>query len=133
MSQEQQAQPIATQILAQQGEDAAIYRQGITQGVLAYLQVHQGKAISGRQIYEFLMKMLLNTTHPSLWNAGYLMGWTKAYHQGYPWKPTLPEAMLPEQAYQQEIARLLDYIKNGELTLHEAANIAEGLALTTDF
>ncbi len=45
----------------------------------------------------------------------------------------LPIHMLPEQARQQEIARLLDYIKNGELTLREAANIVDGLTLTNNF
>ncbi len=132
MTQEQQAQPTSAQSLAQQAEDA-IYRQGIKQGVLTYLQIHQGKAVSGRQVYDFLMTMLLNATHPSVWNAGFLMGWTKAYHQPYPWKPNLPAEMLPEQARQLEIARLLDYIKEGELTLREAANIADGLTIPMTF
>ena len=130
MTREKQANA-APLSLAQQGEDAAIYRQGITQGVLAFLQVHQGKVLSGRQVYDFLMTMLLNNTHPSLWNAGYLMGWTKAYHHNSSSITLpLPIQMLPEQARQQEIARLLDYIKNGELTLREAANIVDGLTLT---
>ena len=41
----------------------------------------------------------------------------------------LPASVLAEQPRQQEIARLLEYVKAGELTLREAANIVDGLQL----
>ena len=41
----------------------------------------------------------------------------------------LPDSVLAEQLRQQEIARLLEYIKAGELTLREAANTIDGLIL----
>jgi len=54
---------------------------GARQGYLFYLQREEGKKHSPRALYDFLMNILIDTTHPSVWNAGYIAGWFTALHQ----------------------------------------------------
>ncbi len=97
------------------------------QGEITFQQVHQGNVLTSKQIYHHLMKMLVDGFHPSLWNAGYIMGWTKAYHSAPPSLYPLPASALAEQPRQQEIACLLEYIKAGEMILREAVNAVDGV------
>jgi hypothetical protein len=57
------------------------FTDGARRGYLLYRQLHQGKPLSPRELYDFLMNILIDITHPSLWNAGYIAGWFTAFHQ----------------------------------------------------
>jgi hypothetical protein len=62
-------------------DEQAAFMEGAKHGQIAYRQLHQGKALTPRGIYDLLMTMLLDTTHHSVWNAGYITGWYAAkYH-----------------------------------------------------
>jgi hypothetical protein len=54
---------------------------GARQGYLFYLQGEEGKKHSPRALYDFLMNILIDTTHASVWNAGYIAGWFTALSQ----------------------------------------------------
>ena len=54
---------------------------GARQGYLFYLQGEEGKKHSPRALYDFLMNILIDTTHASAWNAGYIAGWFTALSQ----------------------------------------------------
>ncbi len=57
------------------------FADGARRGYLLYLQNYQGKKQSPRALYDFLMNILIDTTHASVWNAGYIAGWFSALHQ----------------------------------------------------
>ena len=67
----------ATSTSHDQGQFAA----GAKQGYLFYLQGEEGKKHSPRALYDFLMNILIDTTHASVWNAGYIAGWFTALSQ----------------------------------------------------
>ncbi len=62
-------------------QDQVQFADGAKRGYLFYLQYYQDKKQSPRELYDFLMKILIDTTHPSAWNAGYIAGWFTALHQ----------------------------------------------------
>ena len=62
-------------------QDQVQFAAGATQGYLFYLQCYQGKILRPRELYDFLMNILIDTTHPGIWNAGYLAGWFTALSQ----------------------------------------------------
>ncbi len=43
--------------------------------ILFYLQFYQSKKQSLRELYNFLMNVLVETAHTSEWNAGSIAGW----------------------------------------------------------
>ena len=55
--------------------ERAQFSDGARQGHILYCQAHQGKMLRPREVYDLLMTVLLDTTHPSMWNAGYIAGW----------------------------------------------------------
>jgi hypothetical protein len=61
--------------------DQVQFAAGAKQGYLLYLQNYQGKQQSPRALYDFLMNILIDTTHASVWNAGYIAGWFTALSQ----------------------------------------------------
>ena len=61
--------------------DQVQFADGARRGYLLYLQNYQGKKQSPRELYDFLMNILIDTTHASVWNAGYIAGWFSALHQ----------------------------------------------------
>jgi hypothetical protein len=62
-------------------DEQATFLDGAKHGHIMYRQVHQGTQLTPRAIYDLLMKLLLDTTHPSVWNAGYITGWFLAKYQ----------------------------------------------------
>ena len=60
--------------------DQVQFADGARRGYLLYLQNYQGKKQSPRALYDFLMNILIDTTHASVWNAGYIAGWFSALH-----------------------------------------------------
>ena len=62
-------------------KDQVQFADGARRGYLLYLQYYQGKKQSPRELYDFLMNILIDTTHASVWNAGYIAGWFTALHQ----------------------------------------------------
>jgi len=108
-------------------EKISLYRQGSIAGIGAFIQTHRGGVLTSANIYNILMTALLDSTHPSLWNAGFVMGWTQAYHENPPSMTPRPAHILAEQVRQREVAQLLSYVMAGELTLREAANTIDGL------
>lgn len=62
-------------------DEAAQFNDGARHGYLLYRQVHQSRSLHPRELYDFLMNILLDTTHPGIWNAGYIAGWFTALHQ----------------------------------------------------
>ncbi len=61
--------------------DQVQFADGAKRGYLFYHQCCQGKKQSPRALYDFLMTILIDTTHASVWNAGYIAGWFSALHQ----------------------------------------------------
>jgi hypothetical protein len=64
-----------------QPREQTLFEQGFTQGSIAYRQAFQGKPLSPRAIYDFLMNALVDVRHVSAWNAGYITGWFSAMQQ----------------------------------------------------
>ena len=61
--------------------DQVQFADGAKRGYLFYLQREDDKKQSPRALYDFLMNILIDTTHASVWNAGYIAGWFSAMHQ----------------------------------------------------
>ena len=109
--------------------DATEYQEGIKHGIQIFQRVYQHLALSEKEVHDALMAMLLDSTYPSLWNAGYVIGWTKAYHERRDVKERpVPPHLYAEHSRQQYIADLLKYVKEGEMTLQEAADDVERVA-----
>ena len=64
-----------------ENDELAVFLEGAKHGHILYRQAHQGKPLAPQTMYDLLMRMLLDTTHPSVWNAGYITGWYLAKYQ----------------------------------------------------
>lgn len=85
-------------------DERAQFNDGARQGHILYCQAHQGKILCPRDVYDLLMTVLLDTTHPSMWNAGYIAGWFVALCQ-LPQQSTAPltsPAMPPTLSFTDE-------------------------------
>ena len=109
-------------------QDATLYLAGMIQGALFFHQQQQGQGISEAQVYDLLATTITDATRPSVWNAGYVMGWTRAFHQCSVAAPP-PKDAAEERSRQDEVARLLEHVRQGEMTLREAANTVDDLLL----
>jgi hypothetical protein len=84
-------------------EDQARFNDGALKGHILYRQCYQGKVVCPRVLYDFLMTALLDATHPSVWNAGYIAGWFTALHQD--------ESMLSKVALAQHVSILFQQLQ----------------------
>ena len=119
--------PLATAQTSVVEQPLATYLLGMMQGALRFHQMHGGQGITEAQVYHLLATTITDATHPSVWNAGYVMGWTRAFHQCSVAAP--PKDAAEERARQDEVARLLEHVRQGEMTLREAANTVDDLLL----
>ena len=120
--------PLATAPTPVVEQPLATYLLGMMQGALRFHQMHGGQGITEAQVYDLLATTITDATHPSVWNAGYVMGWTRAFHQCSVAAPP-PKDAAEERARQDEVARLLEHVRQGEMTLREAANTVDDLLL----
>lgn len=51
---------------------------GYQNGYLKFVETYQGKLLSDRHIYDFLVTNITSVQNPSFYNAGYILGWTAA-------------------------------------------------------
>ena len=84
-------------------EEQARFNDGALKGQILYRQFYQGKVVRPRELYDFLMTTLLDATHPSVWNAGYIAGWFTALHQD--------ESMLSKVVLAQHVSVLLQQLQ----------------------
>src|SRR5260370_35906393 len=84
--------------------DQVQFADGARRGYLFYLQGEEGKKQSPRELYDFLMNILIDTTHARVRNAGYIAAWFTALSQnGNPFSlpalahapPLLPQPLPP--------------------------------------
>lgn len=108
--------------------DTAEYQEGVKHGTQIFQRVYQHLTLSEGELYDLLIAMLLDSTYPTLWNTGYVFGWTKAYHeQSHVKECPIPPHLYAEHSHQQYIGQLLEYVKEGIMTLQEAASAVEGV------
>ena len=92
-------------------EEQAPFNDGALQGQILYRQCFQGKMLRPRALYDFLMTTLLDVTHPSVWNAGYIAGWFTALHQD--------RSRLSLVALAQDVSLLLQQLQAHQHTAEE--------------
>lgn len=64
-------------------QEDKVFVDGAKHGHILYRQLHQARALhlTPQQMYHLVMNTLIDTSHESLWNTGYLAGWFVALSQ----------------------------------------------------
>ncbi len=112
--------------------DSAEFEQGKAFGFHVFEKVYQHPVLTEQQTRDMLAPMMLDTTRSSMWNAGYVIGWTKAYHGQKQVEPSVPPHLYAELSRQLYVAHLLTFVVEGTLTLREAADALDAMALPRD-
>src|SRR6516165_9454331 len=64
--------------------DTTALIEGYCQGYRDFMELHNGKALHGEKVYGFFMDTMIDATRPSLWNTGYILGWTAGLYGSEP-------------------------------------------------
>ncbi len=117
-----QKEAILRETQQERARDTADFEQGKAFGFHVFEKVYQHPILTDQQTRDMLISMMNDTTNSSMWNAGYVIGWTKAYHQQKHIEPPVPPHLYAELSRQLYVAHLLTFIVEGTLTLREAAD-----------
>ncbi len=116
----------------ERARDTAEFEQGKAFGFQVFEKVYRHPVLTDQQTRDMLAPMMLDTTHSSMWNAGYVIGWTKAYHGQKQVEPSVPPHLYAELSRQLYVSHLLTFVVEGTLTLREAADALDTMALPRD-